>query len=329
MLRIEFIYWIAGLLFAAASWRKWRSDEPRCALGALFWSIIAIAFFAGDSIESALKTGIVWPAQAMGVGVILLAAIAGSGGLRRSAETDKDASASEPHIERAKILGNRLFVPALLIPLLTLLLVLFGQQLHWGDWALFDTRQFTLLALGIACLIALAFGLRLTHSPASAAVTEGTRLLDLLGWAAVLPMVLASLGGVFIAAGVGDNIAALVAFIVPVDMRLACVLAYALGMVFFTLVMGNAFAAFPVMTAGIGLPLLVVQHHANPAIVGALGMLCGYCGTLLTPMAANYNVVPAVLLELKDRNGVIRAQVPTALSLLLVNIILMYVLAFR
>ena len=329
MLRIEFIYLIAGLLFAAAAWRKWRSNASRRVLGALFWSIIAIAFFAGDSIESALKVGIVWPAQAMGGGVILLAAIAGSGSLRRSTATDDDAGASEQRIERAKILGNRLFVPALLIPLLTLLLVLFGQQLRWGDWALFDARQFTLLALGIACLIALAIGLRLTRSPASAALTEGTRLLDLLGWAAVLPMVLASLGGVFIAAGVGDNIAALVAFIVPVDVRLACVLAYALGMVFFTLVMGNAFAAFPVMTAGIGLPLLVLQHHANPAIVGALGMLCGYCGTLLTPMAANYNVVPAVLLELKDRNGVIRAQVPTALSLLLVNIILMYLLAFR
>jgi len=329
MLRIEFIYWIAGLLFAAAAWRKWRSNASRRVLGALFWSIIAIAFFAGDSIESALKVGIVWPAQAMGGGVILLAAIAGSGGLRRTPATDNDAGASEQRIKRAKILGNRLFVPALLIPLLTLLLVLFGQQLRWGDWALFDARQFTLLALGIACLIALAIGLRLTRSPASAALTEGTRLLDLLGWAAVLPMVLASLGGVFIAAGVGDNIAALVAFIVPVDVRLACVLAYALGMVFFTLVMGNAFAAFPVMTAGIGLPLLVLQHHANPAIVGALGMLCGYCGTLLTPMAANYNVVPAVLLELKDRNGVIRAQVPTALSLLLVNIILMYLLAFR
>jgi uncharacterized membrane protein len=227
----------------------------------------------------------------------------------RSAEADQETGAGEQRSARAKILGNRLFVPALLIPILTLLLVLFGQQLQWGNWVLFDARQFTLLALGIACLIALAFGLRMTRSPASA--------------------VLASLGGVFIAAGVGDNIAALVAHIVPVDLRLACVLAYALGMVFFTLVMGNAFAAFPVMTAGIGLPLLVLQHHANPAIIGALGMLCGYCGTLLTPMAANYNVVPAVLLELKDRNGVIRAQVPTALSLLLVNIILMYMLAFR
>jgi uncharacterized membrane protein len=93
--------------------------------------------------------------------------------------------------------------------------------------------------------------------------------------------------------------------------------------------MGNAFAAFPVMTAGIGLPLLVVRHGADPAALGAIGMLTGYCGTLLTPMAANFNIVPAVLLELRDDYGVIRAQWPTALALIVANIVLMGVFVFR
>ena len=93
--------------------------------------------------------------------------------------------------------------------------------------------------------------------------------------------------------------------------------------------MGNAFAAFPVMTAGIGLPLLVQRHGADPAILGSLGMLTGYCGTLLTPMAANFNLVPAALLELDDPNGVIRAQWATAVPLLAVNIALMALLVFR
>ena len=44
------------------------------------------------------------------------------------------------------------------------------------------------------------------------------------------------------------------------------------------------------MTAGIGLPLIVHQFHGNPAIVGAIGMLSGFCGTLMTPMAANFNI---------------------------------------
>ena len=38
-------------------------------------------------------------------------------------------------------------------------------------------------------------------------------------------------------------------------------------------------------------------------------MLTGYCGTLMTPMAANFNIVPAALLELDDPYAVIRAQI--------------------
>uniref|UniRef100_A0A0S6YWI1 Membrane protein n=2 Tax=Mizugakiibacter sediminis TaxID=1475481 RepID=A0A0S6YWI1_9GAMM len=187
----------------------------------------------------------------------------------------------------------------------------------------------TLTGLALACVLALAAALAVTRAPARASLDEGRRLLDTMGWAALLPLVLAALGGVFAATGVGDAIAALTAAAIPVDSRLACVLAYGLGMVLFTAIMGNAFAAFPVLTAGIGLPLLIGRHGANPAALGALGMLTGYCGTLLTPMAANFNIVPAALLQLDDQHGVIRMQVPTALALLAVNLALMYLLVFR
>jgi uncharacterized membrane protein len=93
--------------------------------------------------------------------------------------------------------------------------------------------------------------------------------------------------------------------------------------------MGNAFAAFPVITLGIGLPFIVQRHGGNPAIMAAIGMLSGYCGTLLTPMAANFNVVPAMLLELRDKNAVIKAQVPIALVILAANILLMYFCVYR
>jgi len=99
-------------------------------------------------------------------------------------------------------------------------------------------------------------------------------------------------------------------------------------MALFTMVMGNAFAAFPVMAAAIGLPLLVQQYHGDPAVVAAVGMLAGFCGTLMTPMAANFNVVPAALLDLKDRNAVVKAQVPTALPLLAFNLVLIWWAAF-
>ena len=96
-----------------------------------------------------------------------------------------------------------------------------------------------------------------------------------------------------------------------------------------TMVMGNAFAAFPIVTAGVGIPILVLQHGGNPAVMAAIGMFSGYCGTLMTPMAANFNIVPAALLELKDKYQVIKIQIPTALTLLVVNVFLMYFLVFR
>jgi uncharacterized membrane protein len=58
-------------------------------------------------------------------------------------------------------------------------------------------------------------------------------------------------------------------------------------------------------------------------------MLSGYCGTLVTPMAANFNIVPAALLELPDQNAVIKAQIPTALALLAANVAIMYLFVFK
>jgi uncharacterized membrane protein len=71
----------------------------------------------------------------------------------------------------------------------------------------------------------------------------------------------------------------------------------------------------------------VLQHGGNPAVMAAIGMFSGYCGTLMTPMAANFNIVPAALLELPDKNAVIKARV-TGILLLLVNVFLMYFLMF-
>jgi uncharacterized membrane protein len=120
----------------------------------------------------------------------------------------------------------------------------------------------------------------------------------------------------------------LVGGLIPNGSLFGAVLAFGLGMALFTMVMGNAFAAFPVMFAGVALPLLIREHGGDPAIICAIGMLAGFCGTLMTPMAANFNIVPAALLELKDRNGVIKAQIGTALPLLVVNIGLIWWLAF-
>jgi uncharacterized membrane protein len=280
------------------------------------------------------------PAAVVGGAIVLLALLVvlgavrpfstgtsgAAGGTGAVAASSGSAAASR---SAAASVGNALFVPVLLMPLLTLLGVVIAGPLQIGGRPLIETSGVTLVSLTMACAVALAVGLRLTRQTLVTAVGEGSRLLDAIGWAAVLPLFLAMLGGVFDVSGVGTLVADLVKSAFPVQIRFVAVLTYGLGMALFTMVMGNAFAAFPVMTVGVGLPILVGVHHADPAPMCAFGMLTGYCGTLLTPMAANFNLVPAALLELRDSYGVIKAQAPTGVVLFIVNIVLMNLLIFR
>ena len=323
MLRLEYLYWLVGAFLIASAWLNLR--ERRYSIAA-FWLILSTPFVFGEAILNAHAQGQPWPAQLMGIGVIALGLLAARGRLQIKADGPGEQKLRD---ESATRLGNRLFGPALAIPALTVILFVGGKYLASRGIDLLDPKSLTLTALGLASVLALGAAFRVTRAKPAQSIQEGRRLLDSLGWAVLLPMILATLGGVFAATGVGDAIAALTSAVIPTDSRIACLLAFAFGMVFFTVIMGNAFAAFPVMMAGIGLPLLILQHGANPAILGAIGMLTGYCGTLLTPMAANFNIVPAVLLELPDQYGVIRSQIPTALSLMVVNIVLMIVLVFR
>ncbi|TYT27437.1 DUF979 domain-containing protein [Luteimonas viscosa] len=311
------IYWLAGAyLLAVAALGLRDRHNPRRHATALFWALLGLMFLAADRLAPAV----------VGVVVVMLACLAGFGGLGRGRYDEPSDEAKRIEATR---LGNRLFWPALLIPGVCVLLAVVLKDVSFGGVYLLGREQTTLVALGVACVVAAIAASRLTRQSPWSAVEQSRRLIDAVGWAALLPLLLATLGGVFAAAGVGEAVAALVEMAIPVDNRFVVVLAYALGMALFTMVMGNAFAAFPVMTAGIGLPLLVQLHGADAAPLAAIGMLSGYCGTLLTPMAANFNLVPAALLELKDPNAVIRQQVATALPLLACNIALMYFIVFR
>jgi uncharacterized membrane protein len=186
-----------------------------------------------------------------------------------------------------------------------------------------------LISLGLSTLLAFTVAMRLTRARLSVPVHEGSRLMQAVGWAIILPQLLAALGGIFARAGVGTVVAGFVKNWLPTQYPLVAVAAYCIGMALFTMVMGNAFAAFAVITGGIGLPLIVQMHGGNPAIMAAIGMFAGYCGTLMTPMAANFNIVPAMLLDLKDKNAVVKAQLPIGAVMLLINIVLMYILVYR
>lgn len=317
MIGLPLVYLIAGFMFtffgATSAGDK---ANPKRWGNAAFWWLVAISFLFGDSIGD-LGNGFL---------VLALALLAGTG---RLGVGQPSTTTPGERREMAQRLGWKLFVPALVIPLITLVGTFAFKAVTIHGAPLVDAKNATLISLALAAIVAAILAQMMFKQPPSAPLQEGRRLMDLVGWAALLPQMLAALGAVFAVAGVGKTIGELAVAWTPVDSRFAVVAAYCLGMAGFTILMGNAFAAFPVMTAGIALPLVIGRFGGDPAVVCAIGMLSGFCGTLLTPLAANFNLVPAALLQLKDRYGVIRAQAPTAVLMLVVNMVLMNVLAFR
>lgn len=317
MIDLHWLYVLAGAVFACFAVGSARDEtNPKRWGNAAFWGLLATSFWFGDFLGD------------IGNGALVLALVA-IAGLHLLGRGSRESTSVEQRERLSQRYGNRLFLPALIIPFTAFIGTLLFNYTPLKGTGLIDPKAVTLVLLGVGVILALVTCYAWLKPTPSAPFEEGRRLMDSIGWAAVLPQMLASLGAVFAAAGVGTTIGALVGAIIPQGSIVLAVLLYALGMVFFTMIMGNAFAAFPVMAAAIGVPILIHADGGNPAVIGAVGMLSGFCGTLMTPMAANFNIVPAALLELKSQYAVIRAQVPTALAMLIVNVLILYVGGFR
>jgi uncharacterized membrane protein len=297
MITLDYFYVLVGLLFVAvAVMNLLDRGNPRRVTTALFWGLYALLYLAGERLPPAF----------VGALMILMALVAGFKGVTAGKPAVLPEEARRASSER---LGNRLFIPALILPLVTMLGATLFKDLQVGSLPLLDPKHLTLVSLGVAATIALAAACWLTRSTPLQGVREARRLVDAMSWAVVLPHMLAVLGLLFTEAGVGKAVAHLATSYIDMDSRFVAVAVFCIGMALFTVVMGNGFAAFPVMAGGVGIPVLVGVYGANPAV-----------------MAANFNIVPAALLDLPDKNAVIRAQIPTALPLLVANIFLLYFL---
>jgi uncharacterized membrane protein len=317
MISLDFFYLLVGLLFAATAVMNLRDrTNPRRHTTALFWGLYALVYLAGERL----------PPLAAGVLMIAMALLAGCALVKPGKPQAVQEAARRASAAR---LGHRLLLPALAIPVVTMIGSTLLKDVRIDLRPLLDQKNLTLVSMGCGAMVALALACRITRATPLQGVREARRLIDAMGWAVVLPHMLAVLGLLFSEAGVGKAVAHVTTSYIPMDSRLVACAAFCVGMALFTVVMGNGFAAFPVIAGGIGIPVLVGVYHANPAVMAAIGMFSAYCGTLMTPMAANFNVVPAALLELPDKNAVIKAQLPTALPLLGANIVLLYLLMYQ
>ena len=298
----QIIYILCGLVSISTGIRGLKNEKAKIGTF-LFWTILGIIFIFGEAIPYKVTGGL----------LVILAIIT----VTKQLHIGKfENISSQFKIAQSEKLKNKIFIPAVLIGIAAFLIL----QFKIGKTAIPPA-----LGIGGGSLVALLTAAIIIKPKFSETNEDTSKLLMQIGATAILPQLLAALGAVFTKAGVGKVIAASISSVVPTGNIFIGIVIYAIGMVIFTMIMGNAFAAFSVITAGIGIPF-IIKNGGNPAIIGALGMTAGYCGTLMTPMAANFNIVPASILEIKDKYGIIKVQAPMALLLLVTHIILMLLL---
>lgn len=298
----QIIYILCGFVSISTGIRGLKNEKAKIGTF-LFWTILGIIFIFGEAIPYKVTGGL----------LVILAIIT----VTKQLHIGKfENISSQFKIAQSEKLKNKIFIPAVLIGIAAFLIL----QFKIGKTAIPPA-----LGIGGGSLVALLAAAIIIKPKFSETNEDTSKLLMQIGATAILPQLLAALGAVFTKAGVGKVIAASISSVVPTGNIFIGIVIYAIGMVIFTMIMGNAFAAFSVITAGIGIPF-IIKNGGNPAIIGALGMTAGYCGTLMTPMAANFNIVPASILEIKDKYGIIKVQAPMALLLLVTHIILMLLL---
>ena len=299
---LQIFYIMIGLYMGLTMVFTIKDKNHKTRIGtALFWGILSAVFMFGDYI----------PSQIVGALVIVIAVLSATKQINIGTLKQLDETFATLKAEK---LGLKIFIPSLSRAIIAMLIASF-------------TDFSGTVAIGISSTLTLVLTFVITKAKPKEFLEDSNRMYQSMGSFVILPQLLASLGVLFTAAGVGDKISAIISGVIPTGNVLVGVIAYCVGMAVFTAIMGNAFAAFSVITVGVGLPFVFAQG-GDPVVCSVLALTAGYCGTLLTPMAANFNILPAALLELKDKNAVIKAQAPIAIILLVTHIFLMYTLGF-
>ena len=299
---LEFVFVLIGLQFLYTAYRVAKAeDNDKKITTVIFWIILGVLFALGKII----------PPMISGILVVAIGIIALMNGIVVKGAIKSDENLE---VEGSNKLGNKIFIPVMLMAVIAIVIAKLIPDASSS-------------ALGITAIIAIIVVMIMTKSSFGDMMKQSDRMVQQVGAVAILPQLLAALGAIFAAAGVGEVIASIIGNMIPTVNPWTGSIAYVLGMAVFTAIMGNAYAAFTVITAGIGVPFVIAQG-ADPAIAAAIAMTAGYCGTLLTPMAGNFNVLPVGLLEMKDRNGVIKEQTLFSIIMIIAHILLMRFWAF-
>lgn len=295
------VWVIVGLIAIYAGVKNLLDEENPSRIGtAVFWCSFGIVCAFGTWL----------PAKLSGALVIIMCLPP----IFKKVKVGKaDTPTKEHTIEQYQKVGMKIFFPAVCVGLFSLVFAFFS-----------NLSSMVAVTLGVIVAMIILMLYNPGENKPKVFLKESERFLSIMGPLCMLPQLLGCLGGVFTAAGVGDVVAGIVGKIVPKGNVNIGIIVFAIGMALFTMIMGNAFAAITVITVGIGGPF-VLAYGADPVTIGMLALTCGYCGTLCTPMAANFNIVPVAILNMKDRWGVIKNQVIVAGIMLVFQICYMII----
>ena len=290
----EVFYSLIGVVFILVGVKALKDEGcSKKYTTAAFWFLLAFTFICGPYV----------PKWIVGAAILVMAVLTAIGGVVQS---KNDVPVPEEVRANADKFGYKIFIPALCIAVVAVVGATLGSKVPALSWLTANN------AIGLSGLVALVAAILLTGCSPKYAAVDSARLMDNVSTTGILPQLLSALGALFTAAGVGQAVSHYVSMVVPENNILIACFVYCLGMALFTMVMGNGFAAFTTILVGVGVPFLLAKG-ANPLVVGALGLTAAYCGTLCTPMAANFNIVPAALLETKSKYSVIKSQIPFAI----------------
>src|SRR3954447_10832776 len=242
---LDAMFVLLGVLLASTGVRALLDKgNPKRFTTAAFWLILGVIFAFGESIDP----------EIIGVMVIALGALT----LARGVEVGTVVEGTDEEKEAgAARLGNWLFAPALALAAIA---VLISMKQPFGE-------ESGTVSIGVASILALLIAWIMTRAKPQQIVEQTDRLIRQVGPVGMLPQFLAMLGVVFTGAGVGEVVSHAISGIIPDGNQFAGVLAYCVGMAVFTAVVGNAFAAHTVITAGIGAPF-VFALGGDPVIAG-------------------------------------------------------------
>jgi len=238
----EIVYILCGFVSIATAIRGLKNEKSRIGTF-LFWFILGIIFIFGTVIPYKVTGGL----------LVVLAIIT----VTKQLHIGKfENISSQFKIAQSERLKNKIFIPAALIGIAAFLIL----QFKIGKTAIPPA-----LGIGGGSLVALLAAAIIIKPKFNETNEDTSKLLMQIGATAILPQLLAALGAVFTKAGVGKVIAASISSVVPTGNIFVGIVIYAIGMVIFTMIMGNAFAAFSVITAGIGIPF-IIKNGGNPAV---------------------------------------------------------------